>query len=246
MITLNKIKCPYCSQTFVVVDNDKQKTKKALYTHIEIEHSEMVNKDYPASRRVFNYVNKKEVGTCVQCKKKETKWDNENERYNRFCSDRCSDLYVKDFKGRMKSKYNVEHLLNDPKKQREMLSNRKISSVYKHSDGKEIEYTGTYELDLLQYLDNVLNVKSDDIMAAPFEFYYIGTDGNKHFYIPDYYIPSLNLIIEVKSSDNKHYRARDYKDEILKDGCIPKDYNFIKVLEKDYSVLNKAFIKYKK
>jgi hypothetical protein len=146
----------------------------------------------------------------------------------------------------MKNKYNVEHLLNDPKKQREMLSNRRISSVYKHSDGKEIEYTGTYELDLLQYLDNVLNVKSDDIIAAPFEFYYLGTDGNKHFYIPDYYIPSLNLIIEVKSSDNKHYRARDYEDEILKDKCIPNEYNFIKVLEKDYTALNKAFIKYKR
>ena len=55
------------------------------------------------------------------------------------------------------------------------------------------------------------------------------------FYIPDFYIPSLNLIVEIKSSENGHYRARDIETEKLKDAAIEKtNYTYIKVFDKKY------------
>jgi hypothetical protein len=55
--------------------------------------------------------------------------------------------------------------------------------------------------------------------------------------MPDVYIPSLNLIIEIKASDNEHYRKRDIAVEFAKDKAV-KDttkFNYIKIFDKDYS-----------
>ena len=244
---MKNIKCPFCSQKFIVIEGKKDATKRALYNHIELEHSEKVTKEFPAARLVFNYVNNKQEGTCTQCRVKPTTWNKDKEKYHRFCSDKCKVDYTRMAKDRMVKVYGKEHLLNDPDKQKELLANRKISGEYTHTDGTKFTYTGSYELDLLEYLDTVLKVDSDDIYCpAPMTFNYLDENGEKRFYIPDFYIESLNLIIEVKSADNKHYRTRDLERELLKDDAVPKEFNFIKVLDKNYKELNNFFIKNQK
>jgi hypothetical protein len=65
--------------------------------------------------------------------------------------------------------------------------------------------------------------------------------GKKHLYYPDFYVPSLNLIIEIKAYDNKHYRERDIEIEKTKDRAMQKsEYNYAKVHDKQYD----EFFKY--
>jgi hypothetical protein len=75
--------------------------------------------------------------------------------------------------------YGKEHLLNDPDKQIEMLKNRKISGVYEWSYGNyKFNYTGSYELKFLQFLDLFMNWNPLDIIApAPMIFNYKDVDG---------------------------------------------------------------------
>ena len=60
-----KYKCPYC---------DTRLPKERLITHIEGQHEDMIPEGYTAARIVFNMINHKETGHCVQCRK-ETEWD---------------------------------------------------------------------------------------------------------------------------------------------------------------------------
>ena len=120
-----------------------------------------------------------------------------------------------------------------------MLASRGISGDYLSSDGKtKKSYTGSYEHDFLRFLDVDLEWHNPgDIMSpAPMIFDYVDDTGKPRFYIPDFYITSLNLIIEIKASDNKHYRERDIEDEKKKDKILEKQrkYNYMKIFDKKY------------
>jgi very-short-patch-repair endonuclease len=66
----------------------------------------------------------------------------------------------------------------------------------------------------------------------------------EHYYIPDFFIPTLNLVIEIKSSTNNHYRLRDIEQEKEKDRVLEKSkYNYIKIFDKDYSEFLEKLIK---
>lgn len=220
-------KCPFCELKYI--------QKPSLYSHMEKEHESQLNGLSPA-QIYFNYKNKKTGGKCIMCGKP-TKFNEASERYDRLCSPECKEAYREMFKKRMKDKYGTEHLLDDPEQQKKMLANRKISGTYVWSKDKKYKftYTGTYEKDFLEFMDIFLNWSPNDIiMPAPqvFEYYY---QNKKHFYIPDVFIPSLNLIIEIKSSTNKHYRERDLVQEKIKDKILEKSpYNYIKILDKEY------------
>lgn len=222
-------------------DNRKYISKQALYDYMEKEYREELN-GLPAAQVYFNWRNRyelnKEFGRCV-VSKKPTKFNLTTERYERFAGERERLMYREYFRKNMIKVHGVDTLLNDPEHQKTMLANRSISGVYKWSDKKtETPFTGSYEEDFLRYLDEQLNWGNpEDVMGpAPMTIPYIGSDGNKKFHIPDFYITSLNLIVNIKSADNKHYRLRDLDDEVLQDKEIIKTkFNYIKILDKDYN-----------
>jgi hypothetical protein len=137
----------------------------------------------------------------------------------------------------------TKEMLSDPEMQAKMLSNRKISGVYEWSDkSAKIQYTGSYEKDFLKFLDLFLHFQSQDIISPAPQVFYYNDNGTKRFYIPDFYIPSINTIVEIKDGgDNKaqydNRLIRDAKKEALKDEIMrnQKDYNYVKVTDKDYS-----------
>ena len=223
-------KCPFCDLRFA----DKEK----LYYHIEKDHPEVLKDGYSAARVYFNFINKKDHGSCVICRKP-TEWNEKTRKYMRFCSEECKNEYVKQMKNRMINVYGKVHLLNDPKKQREMLSARSISGEYEFKDGGKHSYTGSYERSFLEFLDKVMEFSSLDVVSpCPFTFYYT-YEGKELFYIPDIYIPSLNLIVEIKDggdNPNTHpkIQAVDKIKEKLKDDLMKKgSYNYIKITNKD-------------
>lgn len=214
--------------------------------HMENVHPEEIPQGYTSARYFYYLKTGKTHSNCIVCKKK-TEWNEGSGKYERFCKDpKCKEKYREMFKQRMMDTYGKVHLLNDPEKQREMLSNRKISGKYEFSDGGSIGYVGKYEEDFLKMMDTMIKCNSNDIMSPSphnYEYDYKNIDDKenegKKIYIPDFFIPSLNLEIEVKSHENKHHKFLrvDKVKEECKDKAMTNipNRNYIKIVDKDYS-----------
>lgn len=238
--TTKRYKCPYC---------EFRAERDELVSHIDEIHEDLIPDNHTASRVVFNSVNKKTHGNCTQCGK-ETKWNETSCRYERLCNNKkCYDAYVALMKGRMQNKYGKTHLLNDPEKQKEMLSGRRISGEYKFTDGGIRSYCGSYERKLLEFYDKVLNVPSKDIVTPgpiiEYEF-----EGSTLKWITDiYYIP-YNLVHDVKdggSNPNKREMPIYREKQIAKEKAIAKqgEFNYIRLTDNDFSQLIEILLEMK-
>ena len=226
-----RITCKFCGEYM--------KSYDSYVSHIESSHSESIPQDMTAWRFVYYLKTGKTHGSCIICKN-DTEWNEKTHKYHRFCNNpKCKEKYVETFQNRMIGKYGKVNLLNDPEQQKKMLANRKISGVYIWRDHvHETPYTGTYELSFLKFLDEALEFNPEDVIGpSPHTYYYI-YEGKKHFYIPDFFIPSLNLEIEIKEGTNNHpkIQAVDKVKERLKDEVMKSNsnsFNYIKIIEKN-------------
>jgi len=91
-----------------------------------------------------------------------------------------------------------------------------------------LKYQGSYELDFIEkYYNMVVIEKTNPIQYELNE--------NKHYYHPDFYLPEYNLIVEVKSSYT--YGCDLDKNLAKKEYSIKSGFNFIFIIDKDYSQL---------
>lgn len=231
-------KCPHCGA--------KYKSLQTWGNHMASVHPELIPSGWSYARYFYYVLTGKDHGTCIVCKK-DTEWNEGSQKYERFCNDpKCKQEYREMFKNRMMKKYGKVHLLNDPDQQRKMLAGRKISGMYTFKNGQQVGYVGSYEKDFLYMLDRFLQFNPDDLMMpSPHTYEYDYKNPNdvenegKHFFIPDAYIPSLNLEIEIKQNTNMHPKLLKIdkvkelqKDELMK--SLP-NVNYIKIVEKDYT-----------
>jgi len=209
------------------------------------KHKDQLGSISPA-QFYFNYKYKKTGGKCIICGKP-TKWNESTERYERLCEDpECRDKYREMFRQRMIKKYGKDTLLDDPDVQKKMLDSRKISGEYTWQDGTKTKYVGTYEKDFLEFLDIFLHLDPTDVISPAPQIFDYEYQGKKHFYIPDFYITSINTVIEIKSFDNKHYRQRDIGMEKEKDkAVIRSNFNYIKINDKQYDGFFNYLLKFK-
>ena len=79
---------------------------------------------------------------------------------------------------------------------------------------------------LKKYYEKFLDIKR----GPRIQYYY---QGKKHYYFSDFYIPSKNLIIEIKNS----YLAKKDKDilEHKKQECVNQGFDWLMIINKDYS-----------
>ena len=209
-------------------------------SHLEKHHDEMIPEDMTPWQFSYYLRTGKTHGNCVICKGK-TSWNEKTHKYNRLCGkQKCTDAYKKIFQNRMIGKYGKTTLLNDPEQQKKMLANRKISGEYTWRDHvHKSTYTGSYEKSFLEFLDQILNFDPTDVMTPSPHTYWYEYEGKKHFYIPDMFIPSLELEIEIKDGGdnaNKHpkIQAVDKVKEALKDEVMMKNqFNYIKIVNKE-------------
>jgi len=94
----------------------------------------------------------------------------------------------------------------------------------------DIWYQGSYELDFLEkYFDKYTDIKRGPTIKYEFE-------QKIHYYHSDFYIPSLNLVIEIK---NKKLYIRDIlkirQKEIF---TKKKGYNYLIIIDKNYTNIN--------
>lgn len=79
--------------------------------------------------------------------------------------------------------------------------------------------------------DDPLVLESPDEPDVP--YYY---NNELHYYHSDFYIPEKNLIVEIKSTFTLNY---DLEKNLIKEkSCLDKGFNFIFVIDKNYSKLN--------
>lgn len=225
--------CPYCKEKF---------NKEKLIDHIEKEHDDELPESYTAYRAAYDVVNDKPGhGYCVICHSP-TKWNEKRQKYERLCGKKeCSKKVKEVYQTRMMKVYGKVHLLDDPYHQEKMLSHRHIAGKYKWSDGTMFEYVGSYEKELLEFLDKTLEYRSDEILSpGPVLEYTI--NGKKRHWITDFLIIPHNLVIEVKdggSNPNKRfmpeYRAKQYaKEKMITNMGV---YSYLRLTNKDFSQL---------
>jgi len=195
-------------------------------------------------------VNKPVGRVCVQCHKNSVHFNQETLKYERLCGDpKCKEEYVKMMKSRMTKVYGKEHLLNDPDMQRKMIANHAQAKDYVWDDKFKFRVIGSYEVDFLDHLKSLGWTANDIISPSPNNYWYKWKDGSKHLYIPDFYIPSLSLEVEIKESDNTHPRMEHSREiEHLKDqrlGYETKKTNihYIKIVDKDYTDFDRIYVK---
>ena len=239
MATKRRIYCKFCNYFCYSPDD--------FVSHLEKKHDELIPKDQTPWQFSYFLRTGKNHGSCIICHK-DTKWNEKTHKYNRFCDNpKCKEKYREIFKNRMIGKYGKTHLLNDPEQQKKMLSHRKISGEYIWRDHiHKSLYTGTYEESFLEFLDEVMNFDPADIMCPSPHTYYYEYDGKRHFYIPDFFIPSLQLEIEIKDggdNPNMHHKIQDVdkvKEKLKDDVMKSNQFNYLKITNKD----NKKFLDY--
>ena len=235
-----KYKCPYC---------EKRLIRKDLITHIDKSHKELIPENYTAARLVYNQVNKVDHGKCRVCGKP-TAWSEKSGRYDVLCGDpKCKEHMREEYKKNMLRVKGTYNILNDPEQQKKMLANRSISGQYKFQDGGVLTYTGRYEKKCLEFMDIVMQIPSKDILSPgpTLEYEY---NGEKHFYITDFYYIPYNLIIEVKdggdnlnTKDSASMKASREK-TIEKEHLITDrgEYNYIRLTNNNFAQLIEVFM----
>ena len=241
-------KCPECKKVY--------NSLKPWETHMENCHPELIPDGWTPARYFYFLQTKKDHGSCIICKNN-TEWLESRMKYARFCNNpKCKEIYREQFKNRMIKSYGKITLLNDPEQQRKMLLAKKNSGYYELSDGSKIEYASSYEHHFLMMIDHLFRITGNDIMGpSPHTYYYdyINPEDKenkeKKFYIPDYYICSLNLEIEIKQNTSTHPKIlridkvkEKCKDDMMK--TIP-GINYIKIVDKNYEEFFKFIIDFK-
>lgn len=158
------------------------------------------------------------------------------EEYSDFIRDiskiKCNDKYGVDnvfqldstkekIKTTMFDRYGVEHALQD-----KQFFDKSQKSGFKIKEYNGIKYQGTYELDFLKFCENN-NIKVEK--HTPIEYKY-NLKSRKYF--PDFYLPTYNLIVEIKSS---YYYEKEKDRNLLKEEYSKKSgFGFIFIIDKNY------------
>lgn len=231
-----KYRCPYC---------DERYEREKLHIHIQNKHEDLIPEGYTALRVAFNTINHKDHGSCIICGK-ETDWNEKKGRYERLCNDpACKEKYKQMAAERNKKIYGTDRLQSDPRYaeevQKKALAGRRTSGTYKFQDGGEIGYMGKYEKLFLQFMDQIMECKSEDIIAPGPAIQY-PYNGEKHMYLPDFYYIPYNLIIEIKDggdnpNNHSHRTGEDEARLQAKEAFIKKQkkYNYVRQVNNDFS-----------
>ena len=233
-------KCQLCGVKF--------KNKATLVAHIGKKHDTQVPKDWSPAR-YENYIRTgKDHGSCIVCKK-ETGWNESTWKYNRLCdNEECRKVIADRAEANCKKALGKgrKELLNDPEFQRKMIYSKKNSGKYEWSseEGEKCEnlYDSQVSKSFLEMLDVFLNFDPRDVFSPSPNTYPYKYEGKVHQYIPDHYIASLNLEVEIKEpKDNQNMhpkiQAVDKVKEKIKDETMAKrsDVYYIKINGNDYS-----------
>lgn len=231
--------CPFCSRYF--------SRKADCVMHVEKRHPEaLVDTGLNAEQVIYQSTHGTIHGKCMCGCGRDTEWNYKTGKPYKVSPDpECKKRIAAIANARNMRVYGKEKVIDDPEMQKKMLESRKISSTYAFADGGKVKYTGKLEKNFLEFCDKILELESRMVLDTPEVFtYYDPKENRERFYIPDFYLPDYNLIIEIKpggdhpNSNPAYIEETKYK-ESLKDEAMKKQgkYNYLKIVDKQYGAL---------
>ena len=172
--------------------------------------------------------NKRGIKNCAQDKTIRNKIDiTMILKYGNKCPLQNKDIHEKIKKNNIK-KWGVEWPFQSDEIQQKVLNK---FSQYKSYKNTSLYYQTTYELDFIgKYIESYTDLQRGPTIKYKYK--------NKlTYYLPDFYIPSLNLIIEIKNS----YLAKRDKCKIRakKKATINNGFKYIMIVNKNYKNFEK-------
>ena len=227
--------CPSCHRYFA--------KKMDAIDHINKYHSlECDERHWTAAQWLYASTHNNDInGKCMICGKP-TEWSDKSMKPYKLCGNpKCRAAVKAQYDKNRDAKLHMSQseLMSNMDHQREMLSHRKIAGRYKFQDGGEVEYVAKLELNFLQFCDRILELKSQDVLPSPDVFtYFDPKDGKDHSYVPDFYFPQYNMLVEIKDKANGNpafLEETRYK-VALKDDAMKKQskYNYIRISGTNY------------
>ena len=140
-------------------------------------------------------------------------------------------LHSTKLKDKIKQIFIQKYGVDNPMKNNEIwIKSQKTGLKRKLYNNTKLLYQGSYEKHFLDKYSDILHIKNG------ISFKYLLND-IKHVYHSDFFIPKLNLVIEIKSS----YWFEKYKDKnnIKKETCLLEGYNFLFIIDKKYDEFEK-------
>jgi hypothetical protein len=224
-----------------------------LSSHI-FKYHHISMKDY-----IDKWIKEKIDGICPICGNP-SPFNIKFSNYNKCCSKECTKIYaakrskeeifkkygvknisylkiIKDKIGESNKNKSIEALksrkktnirifgVENPMQNKQIFIKNKISCM-KIKNFRNIKYQGSYELDfLIQYY----KFFPDLINPLPIKYEFINKN---RYYYPDFYIPSLNLIVEIKNL----YLSNNDKSIIMakEKATINNGFNYIMIIDKNY------------
>lgn len=228
--------CPYCSKYF--------SKKQAALDHINKYHGNYLERDnMDAAQALYYSTHGTLKGKCMCGCGQDTEWNYKTGKPYKVSDDpECRKRLRNQALRNHKRVYGTETLLNDMDHQKEMQKHRPTAGEYTFSDGGKVGYLSSLELNFLQFCDKVMEFESKMVQDSPETFTYKDPkDGKLHQYIPDFYLPDYNLLIEIKDGgENPNTNPAFIKETkykvALKDEVMKKQnrYNYIKIVDKKY------------
>jgi len=207
----------YCMQSPEIVEKIKKTNIERYGVEYPVQNSEIHDKIKKSTKKStgfeYNFQNKELMENSLMKKYGVT---------NSFQSPAVQKLCRKV----MKEKYGVEYSMQNIDIFEKGQKTRFLRKQFKDTD---IWYQGSYELDFLEKFYQKYNIQRGPTIK------YILDDKQKVYY-PDFYIPSLNLIIECKNK----YLLKKYKIlcNLKKKAAIAAGFNYIMIVDKNYSFLS--------
>lgn len=228
--------CPYCSKYF----NKKQ----LAIDHINKYHGNFLERDHmDAAQSLYYSTHGTLKGKCMCGCGRDTEWNYKTGKpYKVSNNPECRERLRRQALRNHKKVYGTETLLNDMEHQKKMQKNRPTAGEYEFADGGKVGYLSSLEHNFLQFCDQVLEFTSNMVQESPETFTYKDPKDNKmHQYIPDFYLPDYNLLIEIKDGGENPNTNPSFIEETkykvaLKDEVMRKQnrYNYIKIVDKKY------------
>lgn len=229
------MKCPYCKKYF--------STKKPCIEHMQKYHQNELDADNMDAYQSLYFSTHGTIHGKCQCGcGRDTEWNYKTGKPYKVSTDPgCKKRIAATADARNVAVYGKPKLLDDMNRQKEMLKHRHISGVYKFHDGGEVDYVAKLEQNFLWFCDNMLEFTSNMILSADqhnIEIQYFDEQEQvTRTYIPDFYLPDYNALIEIKSSNsNPAYREETAYKEKYKDAAAKNQtqYNYIKIMDAKY------------
>ena len=133
----------------------------------------------------------------------------------------------------MLERYGVLHSMQNSNSYEKNIRSCYKRKAYRLPSGTII-YKQGYEPQFLDYIFTNKLFEESDINYQPSGILYINNKGTKSYYYPDFFIPKLNLIIEIKST---YTMKLDKNIENKKLACINKGLKYLRIIDNNFTEL---------